>query len=185
MKTHNGGCLWITGLSASGKTTISSLVRQGLEGRYQNIVSLDGDQMRTIFRSGNSLYDRAGRIETGMIYSRLANELVNQGMFVIVAAIALYQEIHEWNRAHIHNYFDVFLDVPLSELFQRDPKGIYKRYKRGEIANVAGLDLAVDFPKDPWLHETWEHGVSELNLSKRITDKIIETAIFSSESLNY
>jgi len=150
------GCLWITGLSAAGKTTVSRLVRNQLILHSNNVVLLDGDQLRSILALSDVSFDRNARLNACMIYSRMVRELVNQGLFVIIAVIGLYQEVHQWNRAHIDNYYDVYLDVPIDELIKRDPKGLYKRYIKREISNVSGLDLQVDIPTTPWMHVVWQ-----------------------------
>jgi len=63
--------------------------------------------------------------------------------------VALFKEVHDWNRENIPGYFEVFLDVPIVKLKERDPKGLYKMFDQGKINNLAGLDLHVDFPSNP------------------------------------
>lgn len=75
-----------------------------------------------------------------------------QGVIVVVGTIALFKEIHAWNRENIPGYFEVFLDVPLTVLRERDPKDLYKKFDQGFITDVAGLDIPVDFPKNPDLN---------------------------------
>ena len=58
----------------------------------------------------------------------------------------MFEEVYTWNRNNLPNYFEVYLKVPLKELRTRDPKSIYRRYDKGTISNVAGLDLVVDEP---------------------------------------
>ena len=84
-----------------------------------------------------------------MQYSRLCQLVTSQGVDVIIAVIGLFKEIHTWNRNNIPGYVEVFIDTPLNELERRDPKGLYKSYRIGEIENIAGLDLSVDFPENP------------------------------------
>jgi adenylylsulfate kinase len=62
------------------------------------------------------------------------------------------------------DFIEIFLDVPLEELRRRDPKGIYDRFDKGEITNVAGLDLKVDFPSRPHLHFRFEDGLSSIEM---------------------
>jgi adenylylsulfate kinase len=66
---------------------------------------------------------------------------------VVTATISLFNEIHEWNRATLPGYFEVYLKVPIDELRRRDPKGIYRRFDAGELTHVAGLDLPIDEPE--------------------------------------
>ena len=74
--------------------------------------------------------------------------------------MSLFHEIHSWNRENIENYVEVFLDVPLFELEERDPKGLYAKFKKGEIKNIVGLDIKAEFPKNPDFHFKWENNES-------------------------
>jgi adenylylsulfate kinase-like enzyme len=153
-----GICYWITGLSAAGKTTISSELASDIRTLGIPIVILDGDVMRSVL--GASAYSRQDRVNLGYQYSKLAQMLTMQGINVVVSVIGLFSELHLWNRINITNYVEVFLDVPLEELQRRDPKGLYKKYQDGDIRNVAGLDLEVDFPKFPDFHFQWSKETS-------------------------
>ena len=147
-------------MSAAGKTTTSLLVYEELRKEHQNVVLLDGDQLRAIFNKTSNSYDREARVEAGLIYSRLIKELVEQKIFVVIAVIGLYDEVSRWNRENIPNFYDVFLDVPISELEARDPKGMYKKFRSGLISDVAGLDLKVDYPSSPWMHIKWDKSMT-------------------------
>lgn len=168
------GCLWITGLSAAGKTTVSEIVYSRLKEQHKNVILLDGDQLRRVFNKSSNSYDRAARVETGLMYSRLIKELVDQGLFIIIAVIGLYEEVHSWNRENIPHFVDTLLEVPLEELEARDPKGIYKKYRNGLINNIAGLDLAVDYPPAPWLHVKWQQGMMPDQIADEIINKLLD-----------
>ncbi|WP_200870544.1 adenylyl-sulfate kinase [Methylobacter tundripaludum] len=142
--------IWITGLSASGKTTLAKDVARRLREQGVNVVFLDGDELRevfgaTLFSSQN--HGREGRLALAFQYAHLCRILAQQGLTVVIATISLFREIHVWNRANLPGYFEVYLKVPIEELRRRDPKGIYRRFDAGELADVAGLDLQVDAPE--------------------------------------
>ncbi len=142
--------IWITGLSASGKTTLAKDVARRLREQGVNVVLLDGDELRevfgaTLFSSQN--HGREGRLALAFQYAHLCRILAQQGLTVVIATISLFREIHVWNRANLPGYFEVYLKVPIEELRRRDPKGIYRRFDAGELADVAGLDLQVDEPE--------------------------------------
>ena len=162
-----GSLLWITGLSASGKTTISHLVVDALRQEGSQILLLDGDDLRKVL-SENQSHTRSDRLRIGLVYCRLCKLLVDQGFNVVIATVALFSEIHEWNRQNIENYIEVFIDVPIEELVRRDPKKIYEKFFNGEIKNVAGLDLEVDFPKNPHLHVIHEDGLNADQIAERV-----------------
>ena len=142
-------CIWITGLSGAGKSTVSQALVPLL--REQEICSilLDGDTLREVFGAAvlnDENHSREGRIGLAMKYAQLCRVLSEQGLTVVIATISLFAEIHSWNRQNIPGYFEVYLPVPLEELRRRDPKLIYSRYDSGQIKNVAGLDLEIDEP---------------------------------------
>jgi adenylylsulfate kinase-like enzyme len=140
--------IWITGLSASGKTTLAKIVTMKLRNNNYPVVMLDGDQLRDIL-GASKRHSQAARKTLAHQYSHLVQTISQQGIIVVIATVALFKEVHDWNRENIPGYFEVFLDVPIVKLKERDPKGLYKMFDQGKINNLAGLDLHVDFPSNP------------------------------------
>ena len=109
----------------------------------------------------------------------LCKALSSQGFIVIVATISMFHEIYAWNRENLENYLEIYLKVPLDELYLRDDKKIYQDYKDGKLSNVAGLDLSVDEPlssdltydfvRQPFLWDTSTNLINDLmaQLEKR------------------
>lgn len=143
-----GRVVWITGLSGSGKTTLAREVASRLRTRAAAVVALDGDELRELFGELHG-HGREARLRLALRYAHLCRVIARQGPTVVIATISLFREVHDWNRRHLPGYFEVYLKVPLDELRRRDPKGLYRRFDAGEIADVAGLDLAVDEPETP------------------------------------
>ena len=83
---------------------------------------MDGVELRSAL-GVTDIYSREQRILLATTYFKLAKLLADQGLLVVVATLAMFREIYEWNRANQKNYFEIFLDVPLKELFERDTKG--------------------------------------------------------------
>jgi len=163
-------CYWVTGLSATGKTSLTVLLAEYLRLNGSQVVLLDGDELRKVF--ANQGYSREERISTGMQYSRLCQLILSQEVDVIIAVIGLFDEIHLWNRENIPGYVEVFIDTPLIELEKRDPKGIYRDFRSGLIKDVAGIDLSVDFPKNPDISLKWSKGRSVDLMFKELLKKI-------------
>ena len=146
---EHGTCYWITGLSGAGKTTLGQMFYQHLRQQGQhNLVYLDGDTMREVF-GNNHGHSPEERHQLAMSYARMCRMLTEQGIDVICATISMFDEVREWNRKNIHKYVEIYLDVPIKVLQQRDQKQLYSRALRGEVSNVMGVDVPVAFPHSP------------------------------------
>lgn len=161
MSEQEGIVFWLTGLSGCGKTTIGHTLTLALRENGRHVVFLDGDILREI--TGDIFgHNREQRLQASFLYARLCRMLAKQHVDVVCATISLFREIQEWNRKNFSRYFEVFIDVPLSELVRRDSKNIYAQVKAGKLQNVVGLDIPADFPKTPDL-VIKNHG--EMNVS--------------------
>ena len=148
MILEKGILYWITGLSGAGKTTIGNALYYELKKKNNNLVILDGDILKKLV--GDSLgYSKEDRKKRAYYYSNLCKTLTDQGISVIICTIAMYDEVREWNRKHIERYVEVFLKVDKKVLIQRDRKGLYSGQTSGKVKEVAGMDLEVEFPKNP------------------------------------
>lgn len=140
-----GKVLWFTGLSGSGKSTIANLLSKELE----NSIVLDGD----ILRSGLSKdlgFSKEDRTENHRRVAEVAKIISNLGYNVIVAFISPY-EIHRKTAKEIlgDKYVEIYISTSIDECIKRDPKGLYKRVKDGNIKNFTGIDDPYEIPKNP------------------------------------
>jgi adenylyl-sulfate kinase len=148
-RNGHGFVLWLTGLSAAGKSTIASLVASELEGRGLLIDRLDGDVVRTHLTRGLgfSKEDRDLNIERiGWVASRLARA----GAVVIVSAISPYEEARQKARALTEEHAPfvlVYVATSLEECERRDPKGLYAKAHSGEIAEFTGVSDPYEEPQ--------------------------------------
>jgi cytidine diphosphoramidate kinase len=145
-KQYLNGVIWITGLSGSGKTSLANKLRTIYLENGLNAIQLDGDELRGVLGTGDS-YDRDSRLSIGKIYARLARLLASQGNIVIVSAIALFHEVHLYNR-QFSNFCEIYLSADQKQLAEDDRKSIYAR-KGTPKQNVVGVDLEPEFPKSP------------------------------------
>lgn len=134
-----GAVVWLCGLAGSGKSTLATAFTKTLQLQFDNIVYLDGDVVRDLL--GNFSYDKEGRVKVALWYAKLAQILNKQGQIVVVSTISLFNEVYEFNRANLTNYFEVFVDCNLEELHRRDQKQLYT-----SSHNVVGKDIAFDAP---------------------------------------
>ncbi|WP_421901382.1 adenylyl-sulfate kinase [Maridesulfovibrio sp.] len=146
---NSGKVIWLTGLSASGKSTIAKKMQELLREKGKTPLLLDGDQFREAVADHNCGHDPESRILNAYRISRFANMAARQGLVVIVATMSLYHEIHEWNRKNFPDYFEVWIRADLDTLKKRDPKGLYKHIATGDAENLPGMDLTPEFPKNP------------------------------------
>ncbi|MBK9090356.1 MAG: adenylyl-sulfate kinase [Holophagales bacterium] len=143
--------VWITGLSGAGKTTLAKAVAAGIRRRGLSAIHLDGDAVRKAIDDPHVGYDRESRIRNARRISHLAALLERQGLVVVVSTMSLFHEIHDLNRSLFGAYFEVFLQVDVETLKRRDARGLYSRAAKGHETNVAGVDLAAEFPREPHL----------------------------------
>lgn len=142
-----GRVIWITGLSGAGKTTVARALLKHIPGA----ILLDGDELRTALKELAAGFDAQSRKKLALTYSRLAFLLACQGFTVVVATISMFHAVHDWNRASLPGYLEVFLDVPEDVRRERDPKGLYAAEKYGKIGQMAGFQTPVELPKKPHL----------------------------------
>jgi adenylyl-sulfate kinase len=145
---HNAFCIWLMGLSASGKTTLARLLGEALKERGFTIAILDGDIVRTTLSKGLG-FSRQDR-ETNLRRIALkAQELVRQHTVTIVAAICPYHAIRQEVRSLIADFVEVYVNCPLEVCISRDPKGLYRKALAGEILHFTGISDVFEAPECP------------------------------------
>lgn len=144
----NSFVFWITGLSGAGKTTLGKILYRYYKSGYKNTVFLDGDNLREVLKreQEHSLNDRKA---LAMSYARLCKLLVDQDINVICSTVSMFQEVRDWNRKNIKNYYEIYLKVSMEELVRRDQKKLYSKALAGEIKDVMGVDLPMEEPLNP------------------------------------
>ena len=150
---HRGSVLWFTGLSGSGKSTIGHRVERMLIERGAFAYVLDGDNVRHGLNSdlGFSAEDRVENIRR---IGEVARLFADAGALVLSAFISPYRKDRDRVRALMgpSEFIEVFVDTPLEVCEARDPKGLYKKARAGEISNFTGLDAPYEAPENPEVH---------------------------------
>ena len=137
--------VWLIGLSGAGKSTLAKKIVNDANSKNKNTVLIDGDVIREIF--GNDLgYSSEDRLLNAKRICQLGKFLDDQGVNVVCAILSIFPETRDWNRENLKNYYEVFIDTPMENLIKRDNKGIYSKFKRGEITDVAGMDIEFPIP---------------------------------------
>jgi adenylylsulfate kinase len=148
MNEERGFTLWFTGLSGSGKTTISEIVERELRNRERPVEVLDGDIVRTNLSKGLSFSWDDRNINVLRI-GFVANLLTRNGVGVVVSAISPYKEARDQVRRRIVDFVEVFVDAPLEVCADRDVKGLYKKAFAGEIQQFTGVSDPYEPPNAP------------------------------------
>ena len=141
--------IWLTGLSASGKSTIAEGVMEYLSKNGTRVEHLDGDVVRKMFpQTGFSKEERDRHI---MRVGYLAAMLEKHDVTVVASFISPYRETREFVRSLCRNFIEIYVSTPLEVCEQRDPKGLYAKARRGEIKEFTGIDDPYEEPSEPEL----------------------------------
>ena len=150
---HRGAVLWFTGLSGSGKSTIGHRVERMLIERGAFAYVLDGDNIRHGLNSDLG-FSPEDRVENIRRIGEVARLFADSGALVVSAFISPYREDRDRVRSLLGpgEFVEVFVDTPLEVCEARDPKGLYKKARAGEISNFTGLDAPYEAPEHPEVH---------------------------------
>jgi len=165
---ERGFTIWFTGLSCSGKTTVSQGVAEELRKRGLKIEVLDGDVVRTNLSKGLgfSKEDRDTNIKR---IGFVCNLLSRNGVVAIGAAISPYRATRDYNRKEIGDFVEVYCNSPLDVCIKRDVKGLYKKALAGEIANYTGVSDPYEEPLNPEVVLETDKETKEESVRKVIT----------------
>ncbi len=145
--------LWFTGLSGSGKSTIANLVEKKLYSLGKHTYLLDGDNVRHGLNKDLGFTD-ADRVENIRRIAEVAKLMVDAGQIVLVSFISPFHSERRMARELVEQgeFFEVFIDTPIHVAEERDPKGLYKKMRRGELKNFTGIDSPYEAPENPEIH---------------------------------
>lgn len=147
LKQQKPCILWFTGLSGSGKSTIANEVESQLFKLKKHTFLLDGDNVRHGLNKGLS-FSEDDRVENIRRVGEVAKLFSEAGLIVLTAFISPFQKDREMVRKLVEKgeFIEVFIDAPLAICEQRDPKGLYKKARAGEIKDFTGIDSPYEIP---------------------------------------
>jgi len=148
LKGQRASALWFTGLSGSGKSTIANLVEKRLHALGRHTYMLDGDNVRHGLNKDLGFTD-ADRVENIRRVGEVTRLMVDAGLIVLVSFISPFRSERRMARELLETgeFIEVFIDTPLEEAEKRDPKGLYRKARRGELKNFTGIDSPYEAPE--------------------------------------
>ncbi|PRR81736.1 putative adenylyl-sulfate kinase [Clostridium luticellarii] len=166
---QNGILLWFTGLSGSGKSTIASELERRLYDMGKLTYLLDGDNVRYGLNS-NLGFTKEDRTENIRRIAEVCKLFVDSGVITIATFISPFKADRNKVRKLLgKDFVEVYVDCPLEVCESRDPKGIYKKARSGEIKNFTGVDSPYEIPDDPEIVVS-----TNLNTAGQCVDKIVD-----------
>ena len=144
----NGVVVWFTGLPASGKTALAEAVKQRLRIQGTPCCILDGDTVRGALRPPMG-YDPKDRENFYSTLGGIAAILAQEGLVVLVSATAPMQRHRDYGRRAAPAFVEVYVDTPLAECEKRDPKGLYKKARKGDLQFFPGVGAKYEAPAAP------------------------------------
>ena len=147
---HKGKVIWFTGLSGSGKSTIANALEKDLHAQGKRTYILDGDNIRQDLNKDLGFTD-ADRVENIRRVAEVAKLMMDAGLIVITAFISPFSAERQMAKDLIgdDNFIDVFMDTPFEVCEQRDPKGLYKKARSGQLPNMTGINSPYEPPVQP------------------------------------
>ena len=149
-KAQTAKCIWLTGLSGSGKSTIANIVDQKLSSSGKHVYILDGDNVRHGLNRDLG-FTETDRVENVRRVAEVAKLFVDAGLIVIVSFISPFRSERNFARTLFNDgdFIEVFVDTSIEECEKRDSKGLYAKARRGDLVNFTGIDSPYEPPDSP------------------------------------
>lgn len=169
--------LWLTGLPASGKTALADRLYEYLSGKGLKVERLDGDTLRSMFPDTG--FTKEERIRHVRRAGELAAKAEKEGAIVIASLISPYRETRSYVRSICSQFVEIYIKASLETCEKRDPKGLFKKAREGQIKNFTGVDDPYEEPEHPESVINTEH--QTLDQSFALLKKCVDRRLRNSE----
>ncbi len=179
LKGQRACCLWFTGLSGSGKSTIANLLEKRLYSLGRHTYILDGDNVRHGLNKDLGFTD-ADRVENIRRVAEVSRLMVDAGLITIVSFISPFRAERQFARERFAegDFLEIFVDTPIGTCEARDPKGLYKKARAGQLANFTGISSPYEAPESPEIHVPGGTEPAEAHV-ERIMQALMSRAILT------
>ena len=183
MSEERGFVVWLTGLPASGKTTIARELEKKLKERGLKVEVLDGDEVRRWLspEAGFSREDRERHLKRVAYVSHL---LARNGVAVIASFVSPYRSTRDFARKLIDDFVEVYVKCSLETCIERDPKGLYRKALSGEIKDMTGIQDPYEEPLNPEVIVDSERESPD-ECAKRIMAKLLRLGYMKGEEIEH
>lgn len=164
---NKGILFWVTGLSGSGKTTISKKIKKTISKNYGPTIVVSGDDLRQIFNLKG--YSYSERLILNKKFRKFAKFIINQKINLIFAIVGMFDEARKWNRTNFENYIEIYIKSNIKNIIKSNKKKIYK--KKG-VGDIVGINIKPELPKKPDITINNNLKTSMNNLSTQLLNKI-------------
>lgn len=180
LKGQRACCLWFTGLSGSGKSTLANLLEKRLFSLGRHTYTLDGDNVRHGLNKDLG-FTEADRVENIRRVAEVSRLMVDAGLITIVSFISPFRAERRFARERFaeSDFIEVFVDTPLEVCEQRDPKGLYKKARAGDLANFTGINSPYEPPESSEIHIAGGTASPEAHV-EQIMQELVARGVLSS-----
>ena len=181
LKKQKPAIVWLTGLSGAGKSTIANVVEQRLHAAGHHTMLLDGDNVRHGLNRDLG-FTEADRVENIRRVGEVAKLMVESGLIVLCSFISPYRAERDMVRGLVApgEFIEVFVDTPVEDCMQRDPKGLYAKALAGTLKNFTGVDAPYEAPLEPEVH-LFTIGQPPEALAEKVLSILLERGVLPSE----
>ena len=166
IKKNKGILFWITGLSGSGKTSLSEKIKKDISKKYGSTVCMSGDDIREVFDFKK--YSKNSRLAIALSYSNFCKFITDQNINIIFSTVSMFHKVRDRNKTKIKNYLEIYIESDIEIIRSKKKKFFYK----GIHKNIVGKNQKAELPRKPNIILKNDFTISLDKLSKILLKKI-------------